>query len=83
MADRPYLLGLDLNVDSTSRAVTAVAAAESIDASRPARFCANVSRNTLTNVNASIDLCLSVFPWVRFPRQPYGTTDVNGGREAR
>src|SRR5450631_2629799 len=34
----PYFLGLDLNVDSPSRTVTAVPAAESIDASRPARF---------------------------------------------
>ena len=34
----PYFLGLDLNIDSASRTVTAVPAAESIDASRPARF---------------------------------------------
>src|SRR5271170_473556 len=34
----PYFLGLDLNIDSASRTVTAVLAAESIDASRPARF---------------------------------------------
>jgi hypothetical protein len=31
-------LGLDLNIDTTSRTVTAVLAAESLDASRPARF---------------------------------------------
>jgi HPt (histidine-containing phosphotransfer) domain-containing protein len=36
----PYFLGLDLNIDSASRTVTAVPAAESIDASRPARICA-------------------------------------------
>src|SRR5271167_5099773 len=36
----PYFLGLDLNIDSPSRTVTAVPAAESIDASRPARFLA-------------------------------------------
>src|ERR1035438_3038433 len=34
----PYFLGLDLNIDSPSRTVTAVPAAESLDASRPARF---------------------------------------------
>src|ERR1017187_3211361 len=34
----PYFLGLDLNIDSPSRTVTTVPAAESIDASRPARF---------------------------------------------
>src|ERR1039457_7461800 len=34
----PYFLGLDLNIDTASRTVTAVPAAESIDASRPARF---------------------------------------------
>jgi hypothetical protein len=33
----PYVLGLDLNIDLASRTVTAVLAAESIDASRPAR----------------------------------------------
>src|SRR5271169_2438116 len=36
----PYCLGLDLNIDSASRTVTAVPAAESLDASRPARVCA-------------------------------------------
>jgi hypothetical protein len=36
----PYFLGLDLNIDSASRTVTAVLAAESIDASRPARVLA-------------------------------------------
>src|SRR5271170_681478 len=36
----PYFLGLDLNIDSPSRTVTAVPAAESLDASRPARVCA-------------------------------------------
>src|SRR5271168_1486626 len=35
-----YLLGLDLNIDSPSRTVTAVLAAESLDASRPTSFCA-------------------------------------------
>jgi hypothetical protein len=34
----PYFLGLDLNIDSVLRAVTAVPVAESIDASRPSRF---------------------------------------------
>jgi hypothetical protein len=36
----PFFLGLDLNIDSTSRTVTAVLAAESLDASSPARVCA-------------------------------------------
>src|SRR5882724_13022077 len=35
-----YFLGLDLNIDSPSRTVTAVPAAESLDASRPACVCA-------------------------------------------
>jgi hypothetical protein len=35
-----YFLGLDLNIDAPSRTVNAVPAAESIDASRPARFLA-------------------------------------------
>src|ERR1039458_10123800 len=34
----PYFLGLDLNIDLATRTVTAVPAAESIDASRSARF---------------------------------------------
>src|SRR5260370_15474443 len=36
----PYFLGLDLNIDSPSRTVAAVLAAELLDASRPARFLA-------------------------------------------
>jgi hypothetical protein len=34
------LFGLDLNIDSPSRTVTAVPTAESLDASRPVRVCA-------------------------------------------
>jgi len=37
----PYFLGLDLNIDSPSRTLTTVPAAESIDASRPAGFLAD------------------------------------------
>src|SRR5260370_37030008 len=36
----PFFPGLDLNIDTASRTVTAVLAAESLDASRPARICA-------------------------------------------
>ena len=36
----PFFLGLDLNIDPSSHTVTAVLAAESLDASRPARVCA-------------------------------------------
>jgi hypothetical protein len=35
-----FFLGLDLNIESTPRAVTAVLSAESLDASRPTRVCA-------------------------------------------
>ena len=44
----PYFLGLDLNIDLHSRTVTAVPAAESIDASRPARVCATDAPSSLT-----------------------------------
>ena len=40
MQKMPVALGLDLNVDASPRTVTAVLAAESLDASRPARVCA-------------------------------------------
>ena len=43
--------GLDLNIDTASRTVSAVAAAEPIDASRPARFCAVDAPSSADNVS--------------------------------
>ena len=46
----PYFIGLDLNIDSASRTVTVVPAAESIDASRPARFLAVDALSSIDDV---------------------------------
>jgi hypothetical protein len=40
MQNMPFLLGLDLNIDTTSRTMTAVLAPQSLDTSMPACFCA-------------------------------------------
>jgi hypothetical protein len=48
----PFFLGLDLNIDSTSRTVTAVLAAESLDASRPTRVCAADAPSTAHDVSS-------------------------------
>src|SRR5277367_4361042 len=48
----PFFLGLDLNIDTASRTVTAVLAAESLDASRPARFCAVDAPSSTDNVSS-------------------------------
>ena len=53
----PFFLGLDLNIDSTSRTVTAVLAAESLDASRPTRVCAADAPSTAAPVSRSQDQC--------------------------
>src|SRR5271165_3580461 len=47
-----FFLGLDLNIDTATRTVTAVLAAESLDASRPARFCAVDAPSSAHNVSS-------------------------------